>query len=126
MKKTKILNTLLGAGKEMKEMLVFKGKYSVKAHGRIQKALAKDFGNEIAHDIGFNFCDWLYDAATILALNLCPEKFTLKEINSLCYDFLSDGSSHIITAQLLQYKGMGLNKEQAYKMIAIQMDEVFQ
>ena len=52
------------------------------ANDAVLAALEPEFGLERANDIGFHLADWGADAAFIVALHLCPERFTAGEVRA--------------------------------------------
>ena len=52
------------------------------ANNAVLTALEPEFGLERANDIGFHLADWGADAAFIVALHLCPERFTPEEVRA--------------------------------------------
>ncbi|MBI5382170.1 MAG: hypothetical protein HZA31_09755 [Opitutae bacterium] len=79
--------------------------YLADVNSRITSALTrKDDGEEAilhADKIGFHLVDWQADAAFIVALSLCPERFTDEEIQEGIEAFLIHAPSHIVEAARL-------------------------
>lgn len=67
----------------------------------IAKALKREYGTECAQDIGFHLADWADDAAFLVALHLCPERFSSKEVDLGVGMFLGHAPSHIAAAAKL-------------------------
>jgi hypothetical protein len=68
------------------------------AMSSIGAALAGDYGELKAAEIGFHMADWNSDAAFIVAVHLFPERFTSEEIAAGIGLFLVHAPNHIRAA----------------------------
>ncbi len=71
------------------------------ANDAVLTALDPEFGLERANDIGFHLADWGADAAFIVALHLCPERFTAEEVQAGVGLFLCHVPNHVVAAAAL-------------------------
>jgi hypothetical protein len=68
--------------------------------GTVACALTSEsgFAKEPAQAIGFHLSDWHADAAFIVAVHLCPERFTPAEIDAGVAAFLHHAPNHVAAA----------------------------
>jgi len=61
-------------------------------------ALAPDFDEKDAHELAFHLCDWGWDAAFIIAMHMCPDRFLEDEIEAGVGLFLIHAPNHLAAA----------------------------
>lgn len=77
---------------------------SASGHGTVTRksvlatSLEPEFGSERAKEIGFHLADWGADAAFLVALHLCPERFTAEEVQVGVSAFLVHVPDHVAAA----------------------------
>ncbi len=94
-----IFNELVGQRAD----LLCKGHCGPGAAEAVTTALLResDFTEEQARDIGFHLADWPQEAAFIVALHLCPERFTPEEVEDGVLGFLVHVPNHVAAAAAL-------------------------
>lgn len=65
---------------------------------RIAEALREKYGDKRAEELAFHISDWRSDAAFIVALHLCPEKFTPSDIRWGIELMLVHAPNHLMAA----------------------------
>jgi hypothetical protein len=71
---------------------------ATEARKAIESALKKQFGAKRAWEIAFHLSDWGHNAAFILAMHLCPERFRRDEVEAEVLSFVIHAPNHIAAA----------------------------
>lgn len=71
------------------------------AQATAREALKERFGAKQASEIAFHLTDWNSDAAFLVALLLCPERFTPEEVQEGVQRFLLHVPNHVAAAAKL-------------------------
>jgi hypothetical protein len=86
-------------GNRADRLLPVRGAEETKA--TIAAAIRDDYPEQVANDIGFHLTDWNADAAFLVALDLCPERFAADEVKRGLTNLLVHAPNHMAAAAKL-------------------------
>ena len=72
--------------------------YPTEIAARIEAAITETYGKERASEIAFHLCDWIGEAAWLVALHLYPERFSDEEIEDELTSMLNHAPHHLAAA----------------------------
>jgi hypothetical protein len=84
---------------------------------RISNAFTKKLDAEASYEIAFHVSDWIADAQALVALHLCPDKFSDKDIRCIVENLAIHVNHHVMAAthlygeSLQDVFGLGLEIE---------------